>query len=226
MTAVHEARLVPEPAGEAAALGGWAQLAVARERRRIAQDLHDLLGHSLSLLAIKSELARRLLSHDPDRAAAEVADLQVVAREALQEVREAVGGYRREDLGSELHRASTLLRAAGIGSSAEIAEVALEALSRETEQVLAWTLREGVTNVVRHSAAQQCRVTLRCDGSLLELRVADDGIGFVGSPPHQGHGLAGLTERALAIGGRLETGIPEGGGFLLCVTVPAAERAT
>jgi two-component system sensor histidine kinase DesK len=198
-----------------------AQLAANEERLRLARDLHDLLGHSLSLITLKSELAGRMLPAHPDKAAQQVADIEQVSRQALVDVREAVTGYRRPRLASELAGAQVALTAAGV--TAELpAEPDLTGISEESESALAWVLREAVTNVVRHSGARRCAVGLlrrqTLDGPMLELSVEDDGSGGSGSGP--GNGLTGLIERLEKAGGALEAG---GGrhGFRLVARVPA-----
>ena len=132
-----------------------ARLAVTEERLRIARDLHDLLGHSLSLIALKAELAGKVVRRDPDRAAAEIDDIENVTRRALAEVRAAVRGYRRLALDEALEGARVALSAAGI--ECRLAESPL-AVSPEVEAVLAWAVREGTTNVVRHSHADHCDI--------------------------------------------------------------------
>ncbi|MZD06046.1 sensor histidine kinase [Streptomyces sp. SID5785] len=197
-----------------------AQLAANEERLRLARDLHDLLGHSLSLITLKSELAGRMLPDHPGKAADQVADIEKVSRQALVDVREAVTGYRRPRLGAELAGAQAALAAAGIG--AEIPPQVPE-LPETQEAALAWTLREAVTNVVRHSGARRCLVSLvrreTLAGPVVELTVEDDGAGPTGAPP--GNGLAGLAERVAAVGGTLDTGPAPGRGFLLVARVPA-----
>ena len=136
-----------------------AELAVAEERTRIARDLHDTLGHSLSLIALKSELARRVLPDDPARAEAEIGDVERVAREALASVRETVSGYRQPSLAIELAGARAALSAAGIEGDVEPAP---EGLPPEVDAVLGWAVREGVTNVLRHSDAGRARIRVRC----------------------------------------------------------------
>ena len=160
-----------------------ARLAVERERLRFARDLHDLLGHSLSLVAIKSELARRLLPRDPERAAREVADVEAVAREALAEVREAVGGYRRGDLAVELRRARMALRAAGVEPSVDVDAGDVGDLPPDAEAALAWAVREGVTNVARHAEAARCAVRVRRVPGAVVVEVVDDGAGVPGAGP-------------------------------------------
>ncbi|MEU2538816.1 sensor histidine kinase [Streptomyces iakyrus] len=197
-----------------------AQLAANEERLRLARDLHDLLGHSLSLITLKSELAGRMLPGRPDQAAQQVADIEQVSRQALVDVREAVTGYRRPRLHAELAGARVALTAAGV--TAELpAEPGLDGVPEESESALAWALREAVTNVVRHSGARRCTVGLlhrqTLDGPVLELTVEDNGSGGPGTG--HGNGLAGLTERLTKAGGTLEAG-PLKHGFRLVARVP------
>jgi two-component system sensor histidine kinase DesK len=203
-----------------------ARLAVAEERERFARDLHDLLGHTLSVIALKAELAGRLLPDQPGPAAQEVADVENVARQALSEVRDAVSGYRQPTLDGELAGARMALSAAGIEASVKRPEVTIDP---EAEAVLAWAVREGATNVIRHSGATRCAMTISAglDGTTLE--VVDDGLG-VGPEPGSatgngrgaGHGLAGLRERARSVAGRVEAGTGPEGGFRLTVRVPTS----
>jgi two-component system, NarL family, sensor histidine kinase DesK len=198
--------------------------AVTAERERFARDLHDLLGHSLSVIAIKAELAGRLMKLDPERAATEVADVEGVARESLREVRQAVSGYRQPTLEKELEGARVALSAAGIEAEFERAPVTLDP---EVEAVLAWAVREGATNVIRHSGARRCFVTVRAGLADAAVEVVDDGEGpaFLRGAvvEHTGHGITGLTERAERLRGRIEAGgLPEGRGFRLAVSVPVS----
>jgi two-component system sensor histidine kinase DesK len=193
-----------------------AQTAVARERERFARDLHDLLGHSLSVIAIKAELARRLAPIDGERAAAEVADIESVARQALAEVRDAVSGFRRPTLDVELEGARVALEAAGI--EAEVERPSVE-LNEDVEAVLGWAVREGATNVIRHSAARRCSVRLTADLERAGLEVLDDGRGPNGAGAG-GNGLAGLRDRVAAVRGSVDAGPQAGGGFRLFVEVP------
>jgi two-component system sensor histidine kinase DesK len=193
--------------------------AVAAERERFARDLHDLLGHSLSVIAIKAELAGRLLKIDPERAAAEVADVEGVARESLREVRQAVSGYRQPTLEKELEGARVALSAAGIEAEVVRAPITLDP---DVEAVLAWAVREGATNVIRHSGATHCQVRVTADQGDAEVEVVDDGEG-VGVDDHEGHGIAGLSERAEQLRGRIEAGrLPGGAGFRLAVSIPVS----
>ncbi|MER8183559.1 histidine kinase [Kitasatospora sp. NPDC094015] len=204
-----------------------AHLAASEERLRLARDLHDLLGHSLSLITIKSELAGRFLEQDKQpEARAQVADIEKVARQSLIDVREAVSGFRRPTLPVELAAARTALATTQITLEAGpgVAEGRL-ALDAEGAGALAWALREAVTNIVRHgTGASVCTVTLDevWDGDgerYAALEVADDGRGPGKSSP--GNGLTGLSERLQLVGGRLESGPgPRGKGFRMRALVP------
>ncbi|MDX3750266.1 sensor histidine kinase [Streptomyces sp. AK08-02] len=198
-----------------------AQLAANEERLRLARDLHDLLGHSLSLITLKSELAGRMLPAHPEKAAQQVADIEQVSRQALVDVREAVSGYRRPRLAGELAGAQVALTAAGITAALPTDPVRADA-DEEAEAALAWALREAVTNVVRHSGARRCTVEVlsrqTLDGPVLELSVEDDGPGG-GSTGTPGNGLTGLAERLEKAGGSLETSRTKH-GFRLVARVP------
>jgi two-component system, NarL family, sensor histidine kinase DesK len=190
------------------------RLAAERERMRIARDLHDLLGHSLTAAAVKAQLAGRLVGRDDERAAVEIGDVERLTRQVLADVRAAVAGYREVSLAVELATAREVLGAAGIAADLPGAVDDVPAGQRE---LFGWVVREGVTNAVRHSHAS--RVTIRVTPTSVE--VLDDGRGVVaGRLP--GSGLAGLTERAAAAGGRLEAGQRAGGGYRLALTVPPA----
>jgi two-component system sensor histidine kinase DesK len=191
------------------------RLAVSEERLRFARDLHDLLGHGLTVIAVKAELAERLLARDAPGAAEHVTDIKNVARNALGDVREAVSGYRQPTLADELSGARTALRAAGIKARLAGTDAPLEP---EVEAVLAWAVREGTTNVIRHSGARSCRIAVRRDTVAASAEVVDDGHAV--APDGTGSGLVGLRERAERMAGRLEAGPAPGGGFRLRVTVP------
>jgi two-component system, NarL family, sensor histidine kinase DesK len=198
-----------------------ARLAIAEERLRFARDLHDLLGHSLSLITLKSELAGRLLLAEPEKAATEVRDIESVARRALREVREAVAGYRRPTLDDELEGAREMLEAAGITCRIENR---LGASSNGTDAVMAWAVREGVTNVIRHSRARHCEIRLTRDGEEVRAEISDDGLGTTSEHDGtfaSGSGLSGLAERVAASGGSFEAGSLPEGGFRLRVSLPA-----
>jgi two-component system sensor histidine kinase DesK len=196
-----------------------ARMAVAEERERFARDLHDLLGHSLSVIALKAELARRLLPDRADDAGHEIAELEGVARGALSEVRDAVSGYRRPTLDGELAGARMALSAAGIQADVVRASTSLEPA---VEGVLAWAVREGATNVIRHSGAKRCTMTISSSLAGASVEVVDDGVGAAVSQVNgrAGHGLEGLAERARTLHGRVEAGVRREGGYRLAVTVP------
>ena len=204
-----------------------ARLAVMTERLRIARDLHDLLGHNLSLIALKSELAGRLIGISPERATIEIGDVEKVARTTLQEVREAVSNYRRPTLVSELHAAQEILAAAGIAYHYNSDDSIIDTLPTTVESVLAWAVREGVTNVIRHSRAHECIIRVGQNMHDTWVEVTDDGIGTMYTLPstdNGGNGLRGLIERVEALGGRCETARPAEGGFRLSVSVPRIQR--
>lgn len=205
-----------------------ARLAVMTERLRIARDLHDLLGHNLSLIALKSELARRLVTIAPERAIVEIGDVEHVARTMLQEVREAVGNYRQPTLSSELQGAREILSAAGIACLTEGDESATSGLATPVEAALAWAVREGVTNVIRHSRARECVIRVTRQRQTAGVEIIDDGAGNGagdGAGNDRGNGLRGLAERVDALGGQFEAGPRSGGGFRLAVSVPLVQRA-
>ncbi len=196
------------------------RLATIAERERIARDLHDLLGHTLSVIVLKSELAERLIRADPDRATAEVKDIEHIGREALGEVRAAVTGYRARGLGAELDGARVALEAAGVDVEVQAEPTDLRP---EQEAALAMALREAVTNVVRHADAQRATISITRGGGVVRLEVIDDGRGTSGLA---GSGLTGMRERIAALGGQVEVhdgvGRPDGGGTAVEVTLPLA----
>ena len=189
------------------------RLAAVAERERIARDLHDLLGHTLSVIAIKAELAAKLAARGDGRAEQEIRDVETVSRGALRQVREAVAGFRRVDLDDELAGARLACEARGIRLAVDRATIDLPP---DPEAVLALCLREAITNVVRHSDARHCRVGLAREGPRVRLTVADDGIGGV---IQEGTGLSGMRERVERAGG--EMGIDSARGVALTVRVPA-----
>lgn len=208
-----------------------ARLAVAEERLRFARDLHDLLGHSLSAITLKNEVARSLIPTQPDRAVRELADAIGLARESLREVRQAVNGYRQPTLAIEIRGARALLDAANIACTLDDDTSGAE-LPPALEAVLAWTVREGVTNIVRHSGAQHCAIAVRRQEDSIAVEVADDGRGAAAADPRLdipkdppgrvGAGLRGLAERAAQVHGQMEAGPCEPAGFRLRVIVPLA----
>lgn len=188
------------------------RLAVVEERARFSRDLHDVLGHSLTVVAMKSELAARLVDVDPIRARTEMQDVERLSREALQGLRRAVSGYREADLDAELVSARAALAAAGTDASLPHDG---DAAADDVRSLFAWVLREGVTNVLRHAAASRVRVTL----TRTALTIEDDGTGVLeaSAAVTPGNGLRGLRERADAVGATLTTGTSDLGGFRLRV---------
>ena len=186
-----------------------ARLAAENERSRIARDLHDLLGHSLTTITVKTGLARRLGETDPQRALLEVAEVETLARRALADVRAAVSNYRDVTLAGELATGRELLRAAGI-----LAELpsAVDGVSPEHQELFGWVVREGLTNVVRHAHASRCAVRL-ADGY---VEIVDDG---VGGSMGVGSGLSGLRERVGAAGGAVDAGPVQPKGWRLRVSL-------
>lgn len=205
-----------------------ARQAVMEERLRMARDLHDLLGHTLSLITLKSELAGRLLEKEPHTASQEVHEIERVARQALREVREAVAGYRQPTLRSELDGARQILEAAGVVCTVEYA---VQSLPPITDTILAWAVREGVTNVIRHSRAQHCLIRITSTDEFVRAEVINDGHPRdENSKVQPGSGLSGLTERVAGVGGRIGTGTSpssNGIGYQLKVEIPiSAELLT
>jgi two-component system sensor histidine kinase DesK len=203
-----------------------ARLAVIEERERLSRDLHDLLGQTLSMITLKSELARHLVTEEPERCAQEISEIERVARQSLREVREAVAGYRQPTLASELEGAQHLLETAGI--SYQIDPIG-EVLPADVDATLAWTVREGVTNVTRHSQARHCRIQLTHTDGSVRVEVLSDGgrREQAESTVHPGLGLAGLRERVCRLGGDLEAGPCMLQGkeyFRLAVIVPLQSR--
>jgi two-component system sensor histidine kinase DesK len=173
-------------------------LAKVAERERIARDLHDLLGHTLSLIVLKSELAAKLAERDTARAIEEIRDVERISREALHEVRRAVLGYRQLTLSESLAGARQALNAADIELDARIAPVRMDG---QVEGVVSIVLREAITNVIRHSRAGRCEVCLSERGGRVCLQVQDNGVGGQGE---LGSGLTGMRVRVEELGGRFE----------------------
>lgn len=192
------------------------RLAAMAERERIGRDLHDLLGHTLSLVALKSELAGRLVDRDPAAAKAQIGEVETVARQALAQVREAVVGIRATGLQAELAAARLALLSADVRLDQRLETVALSAAA---ESALAMALREAVTNVIRHSGATRVDVELSLRDGGVCLAIADDGRGGTITP---GNGLIGMRERLAAISGILEIDSPAGGGTRLLLKLPRA----
>jgi two-component system sensor histidine kinase DesK len=223
-----------------------ARLAANEERLRIARDLHDLLGHSLSLIVLKSELAGRIADPDPAKTTQEIKDIEAVARQALADVRAAVSGYRQATLTDELDSARAVLAAAGLDA---IVRISATPLPDTVDGLFGWAVREGVTNVVRHARASRCEIVVSRDGGMATLRIDDDGMGAgtslsgtsaavgsrlseyrtsgnnaVGNGTDQnrvgGNGLLGLRERVEAADGSLEAGPLTAGGYRLALRAP------
>ncbi|GHH63086.1 hypothetical protein GCM10017673_03360 [Streptosporangium violaceochromogenes] len=191
-----------------------AEAAVLRERLRISRDLHDGLGSSLTAIALKGDLARRLVEGDPAAAGTELSELVHVARDAAQEVRQVARGYREMSLREEVHRAVALLEASGVSCQTNLADLPM---SGPVDEVLAWAVREGVTNVVRHSQATTCSISTSAHAGAVRLEVVND---RARRRSGDGGGLTGLRERAVGLGGSL-TAERTGGGFRLALEVPA-----
>ena len=197
------------------------RLAALAERERIARDLHDVLGHTLSVIVLKSELAGRLLERDPERAAQEIGDVEKTARTALKEVREAIGGYRSQGLAAEVEMARNTLQTAGVAMACESP---VPKLTAEEETVLCLALREAVTNIVRHAHATQCRMRFATtEDRYHSLQVEDDG-----SHPikQEGNGLRGMRERVQSLGGRFSISSEHGTTLLVELPVRATSSTT
>ena len=191
-------------------------LAQMAERERIARDLHDLLGHTLTVITLKADLANRLFDIDPERAHREIAEVEQTARKALIEVREAVSGYRAEGFAAELAQARRSLLSASVQLTTNIEPLPL---TDAATHVLSLLLREAVTNVIRHAGATACRVELGRNGALLRLIVEDNGRGG----GTEGNGLRGMRERLAADGGTLFRESADSGGTRLRAELPIAE---
>lgn len=199
-----------------------ARSAVEKERLRFSRDMHDLLGHTLSVIVVKSEAARRLAPRDLDAALAQLTDIESVGRQALTEIREAVTGYREGSLTTELDRARDALSSAGIEPVVRQSGPPLEP---QTEALLSWVVRESATNAVRHSGATRCEIEVGGGPERVRLTVTDNGRGTGSGTP--GSGLKGLRERVAAAGGTLASGPGPRGGFRVTAELPveAAEAA-
>jgi two-component system response regulator DesR len=202
-----------------------AQNAVAEERLRFARDLHDLLGHTMSVIVVKAEVVRRLVEREPALAAEAAADIEQIGRRALTEVREAVNGYRAPEFAVELDSVRTALADAGVSV---LVRHDGPPVPPAASRVFGWAIREAATNVIRHSGAKICEITVTVDATAATLEVRDTGYGYRHHAPgsadraaHTGVGLVGLAERVTAAGGTLATGNASRGGFRVLVTLPA-----
>jgi two-component system sensor histidine kinase DesK len=191
-------------------------LAKLAERERIARDLHDVLGHTLSVITLKSELAGKLMERDPQRAAKEIGEVEQISRQALSEVRDAIRGYRAQGLASELALAKSTLETAGVSVQCDAATtVKLPAMQ---ESVLSLAVREAVTNVVRHAQARTCRLRVEQHNGSCRLEIHDDGCG---SSNGEGNGLRGMRERVEMLGGTLDRSTES--GTTLTITLPTKD---
>jgi two-component system sensor histidine kinase DesK len=192
-------------------------MAAALERERIARDLHDLLGHTLSVIVIKSELAAKLADRDPERAAVEIRDVERISRQALQEVRGAIYGYRDLTVEQELASGRSALEAAGVTLEVDVAQLEID---DAVERVVALAVREALTNVLRHAKARSCAVKASRVARALTLTIQDDGVGGTAA---EGTGLAGMRARLAEVGGTVTR---DGGyGTTLTITVPAGHSS-
>ena len=202
------------------------RMAAAQERLRLARDMHDLTGQSLSTITLKSELAARLLARLPegperDRAVDEIEQVAAVSRQTLGDIRQAISGYRRPTLAVEMITARNALESAGITTHDDPGlTLASGTFDPDAEAALAWCLREAVTNVIRHSEAGNCDIALTRRSATVSLKVRDDGRGYRAAQAGVGTGLRGMSERLSAVGGELELR-PGADGFSLVATVPA-----
>lgn len=189
------------------------RLAATAERERIGRDLHDLLGHTLSLITLKLELSRKLFDRDSEASRREIEEAERIARHALAEVRSAVTGIRATDLAAELASARLLLES----SMVHLTYDPPPGLPPDIERGLSLVLREAATNIARHAQATQAQVAFSCEGDVVQLRIADNGDGGIAA---DGNGLCGMRERVAALGGTLSIDSPKGQGTRLLVRVP------
>jgi two-component system sensor histidine kinase DesK len=197
------------------AQGEIEHLAKVAERERIARDLHDVLGHTLSVIILKSELAGKLMDRDPQRAGTEIREVEQISRQALSEVRDAIRGYRSRGLEAEIAQAKSTLETAGVAVNCKTARVALPALQ---ESVLSMAVREAVTNVVRHAHAGTCSLRLDQQNGSCRLEIEDDGRG---GSQGEGNGLRGMRERVEMLGGTLHR--DSQAGTRITITLPLKE---
>lgn len=194
-----------------------AHLAKVAERERIARDLHDVLGHTLSVVILKSELAGKLISQSPERAHKEIAEVEQISRQALAEVREAIRGYRSEGLAAEIERARKVLEAAAVSLSCNASPPKLRPAE---EAVVSLVVREAVTNIVRHAGANCCNIIFTEDRDAKQIVVEDDGRGGI---LREGSGMRGMRERVESIGGKLR--FDSEAGTRLTIEIPSTQEA-
>jgi two-component system sensor histidine kinase DesK len=196
-------------------------MATIAERERISRDLHDLLGHTLSLITIKAELAGKLFDHDASASRREIKDIENSARHALNEVRAAVTGYRQTGFAHELATARASLAAAQVEMEASVQPFLMPP---SAENVLALALREAVTNIVRHAGATRCSVSVTQEGGLIVFRIRDNGTASGANQTlHHGNGLRGMQERVAGLGGQLVLKLEN--GLALELRLPMAAGA-
>jgi two-component system sensor histidine kinase DesK len=191
-------------------------LAKVAERERIARDLHDVLGHTLSVITLKSELAGKLIERDPERAGKEIGEVEQISRKALSDVRDAIRGYRSQGLVAELAQAKCTLETAGLTVQCDAATTMK--LPAVQESVLSLAVREAVTNVVRHARARTCRMRLEQQNGSCRLEIHDDGLGISNG---EGNGLRGMRERVEMMGGTLQRTTES--GTTIIITLPLKE---
>jgi two-component system sensor histidine kinase DesK len=192
------------------------RMATIAERERIGRDLHDVLGHTLSLIVLKSELASKLADTDPNRAAVEIRDVERISRETLAQVRATVRGYQARSLQAEAEQAKAALHSAGVEVLCDFPSASIPA---SHEGVLAFALREAVTNVIRHAGAKTCNLRLEQTKSGCLLEIKDDGCGDL---QPEGVGLSGMRQRVEALGGSLHREISS--GTCLIITLPVTSQ--
>jgi two-component system sensor histidine kinase DesK len=192
-------------------------LATVAERERIARDLHDVLGHTLSVIILKSELAGKLMERDPQRAGNEIREVEQISRQALSEVRDAIRGYRAQGLPAEIAQAKATLETAGVNVKCDVVRLALPALQ---EGVLSMAVKEAVTNVVRHAHAHNCSLRLEQQNGSCRLEIEDDGRG---GSQNEGNGLRGMRERVEMLGGTLNWNCEA--GTRITITLPLKDVA-
>lgn len=202
-----------------ASRGELARMAVTQERMRFSRDLHDLLGYSLSAITLKSELLYRLIGDRSDQAREEVASILDVSRQALSDVRLVASGYRDMSLAYEADSAASILAAAGVQAEVDVECGRLHPL---VDTVLATALREGITNILRHSKVQHCSITAAAEGETVRLTLVNDGVGegIAILSPHSGSGIGNLQLRLTAVGGRVDAGVRDDGRFHLVAEAP------
>jgi two-component system sensor histidine kinase DesK len=192
-------------------------LATVAERERIARDLHDVLGHTLSVIILKSELAGKLMDRDPQRAGNEIREVEQISRQALSEVREAIRGYRSQGLPAEIAQARATLETAGVKVKCDVVRLELPALH---EGVLSMAVKEAVTNVVRHAQARNCTLRVEQQNGRCRLEIEDDGRG---GTENEGNGLRGMRERVEMLGGTLQ--LNSKAGTRITITLPLEKSA-